>query len=69
MSKPDWKDAPDWANYTARDEDGAWWWYEELPRPNDAGEWFAYGRRQEIEGYATWKSTLERRPVAGKECK
>lgn len=62
MSKPDWKDAPEWANYLARDEDGAWWWYEEKPHTNDAGEWFAYGRRRECEGYTTWKNTLERRP-------
>ena len=24
--KPDWKDAPEWANYLVLDEDGEWYW-------------------------------------------
>ena len=29
--KPDWKDAPEWANYLAMDEDGYWCWYLRKP--------------------------------------
>lgn len=31
--KPDWKDAPEWANWLAMDEDGYWYWYELEPSP------------------------------------
>lgn len=29
--KPDWKDAPEWANWLAMDDDGEWWWFELKP--------------------------------------
>jgi len=29
---PSWKDAPEWANWLAQDEDGSWWWFEVKPR-------------------------------------
>ncbi len=29
--KPDWKDAPDWAQWVARDESGRWYWYQDEP--------------------------------------
>jgi hypothetical protein len=32
--KPDWKDAPEWANWLAMDEDGSWYWYESEPEAN-----------------------------------
>jgi hypothetical protein len=32
MNKPDWKDAPKWAQWLAMDSDGEWWWFEEKPR-------------------------------------
>lgn len=32
MNKPDWKDAPEWANWLAMDSDGIWWWYENEPK-------------------------------------
>lgn len=31
MSKPDWKDAPEWANYLAQDADGTWQWFSKEP--------------------------------------
>jgi hypothetical protein len=37
--KPSWDDAPEWANYLARDHDGSWWWYEHEPTL-ERGEWF-----------------------------
>lgn len=30
--KPDWKDAPEWAQWLARDPDGEWWWHEGKPQ-------------------------------------
>lgn len=29
--KPSWKDAPEWANWLALDEDGQWNWFERMP--------------------------------------
>jgi hypothetical protein len=29
--KPDWKDAPEWAQWLAMDPDGSWWWFEHEP--------------------------------------
>lgn len=40
--KPDWKDAPEWAQWLAMDADGAWYWYEKHPtyvRPENEGFW------------------------------
>jgi len=31
MSKPNWKDAPDWAIYLVQDGDLSWWWFENKP--------------------------------------
>ena len=31
MSKPNWCDAPDFAEYLAMDSDGEWYWYEVEP--------------------------------------
>lgn len=30
--KPDWKDAPEWAQWLAMDADGLWAWYASEPR-------------------------------------
>jgi len=38
--KPDWKDAPEWANYLAMDESGIWAWFENKPAIN-GNEWYA----------------------------
>ena len=37
MLKPDWKTAPSWAQYLARDPNGGWWWFEVAPRPTSLG--------------------------------
>lgn len=45
--KPDWKDAPEWANFLAMDADGVWAWFEKKPVWNrvahmwscDCGKW------------------------------
>lgn len=31
MNKPDWKDAPEWAQWLACDEECGWWWYQKKP--------------------------------------
>jgi hypothetical protein len=38
--KPDWKDAPDWANWLAMDADGTWVWFAARPEWSDwEDEW------------------------------
>ena len=34
---PDWRTAPSWAQYRARDPNGGWWWFEVAPRPTSLG--------------------------------
>lgn len=59
--KPDWKDAPEWANYLAMDDDGEWCWYEERPVPR-INFWVSDGRYC-LAGYGQrWDRTLEDRP-------
>jgi hypothetical protein len=41
--KPDWKDAPEWAQWLAQDYDGEWVWHEERPKLTE-GCWFSLGR-------------------------
>lgn len=65
MSKPDWKDAPDDAEWLAQDLDGWWHWYpsEPLSRStvwmNKEEDW-----TPACQGVSAthWRSTLERRP-------
>ena len=38
--KPDWKDAPEWAQFVAMDSDGSWYWYGTKPVLNEkTGIW------------------------------
>ncbi len=37
--KPNWDDAPEWANWAAQDENGSWFWYENKPT-KDLTSWF-----------------------------
>lgn len=55
--KPDWKTAPDWANYLAMDEDGGWTWFEDRPRKG-SNYWYG-GKSQRV--YGTWAESLEKR--------
>ncbi len=45
--KPDWKDAPDWAEWLCRDSRGKWWWRTDEPMLV-RGEWVAGGLTQEV---------------------
>ena len=60
--KPDWKDAPEWANYLAMDQDGCWYWYVGRPELGKV-EWLDYTRFQlASEIGSSWKDSLEKRP-------
>ncbi len=64
--KPDWKDAPEWAQWWAQDEDGICWWFEVEPEAEEswwtsnAGE-FAIDISLPWLG-SGWTDTLEKRP-------
>lgn len=62
--KPDWKDAPEWANYLAMDGNGRWWWYLEQPIWHEGrGRWIYGENVAPASGYAKPPSeTLELRP-------
>ncbi len=39
--KPNWKDAPEWANWLTMDGDGWWFWFEHEPEFDDEEHaWF-----------------------------
>jgi len=46
MVKPDWKDAPEWAQWVAMDADGVWFWYEEKPKFGRSDWYDVSGRMQ-----------------------
>lgn len=72
MSKPEWKDAPDWANWMAQDMDGEWWWYEMKPKlrlgfkawveTSGHGKIDPASERGTSGEVQNWKDTLEPRP-------
>ena len=63
--KPDWSQAPSWANWLCMDWDGSWWWYEQEPfyKPKTLG-WTAKGGKCDLHSHKDeiWKNTLEERP-------
>lgn len=61
MNKPDWKDAPEWAQWLARDADGEWYWYEK--QPILVSGWYVQqmGSRWTFAGFSV-PTTLEFRP-------
>lgn len=63
--KPDWKDAPAWANWLAMDDDGWWYWYEIQPKWNRFGVWDIRGAGQVVHASARRidpQKSKERRP-------
>ena len=60
--KPDWKDAPEWANYLAMDESGDWYWYDGVPEPSRAS-WVSFGDMKFAGRGERWRDSLEGRPV------
>lgn len=60
---PDWSNAPDWANWLAKDADGTWYFYEN--RPNRLIDvWEIPGKFQGISlaPSAGWENSLQQRP-------
>ena len=76
MSKPSWKDAPDWANWLAQGQYGVWYWYKDKPKlfcmkGLSVALWVPMMVNKEIGMYQFaedgginpyWRSTLEARP-------
>lgn len=63
MSKPDWKDAPEWANHLAQDENGGWYWFENKPSIGSAGNWNCrHGDCENAKSIDDWDQTLESSP-------
>lgn len=62
--KPDWKDAPVWAQYLAMDHDGVWWWYEHKPIKlfGNEGWHVRQGRSLQASRFTHWGRSLEQRP-------
>lgn len=61
--KPDWKDAPEWANWLAIDEDYSWCWYEEKPMISESNDhWIRSDGDWEFCNCNSWKDSLEQRP-------
>ena len=63
QNKPSWKDAPEWGEWLAQDEDGEWKWLAGLPRKYVDG-WTAVKIKGCCKGIALgdWRDTLEKRP-------
>ena len=69
MNKPNWKDAPEWANYLAMDSDGSWYWFELEPwydEPNGiwycANKHYSISNRSEEAARPISSISLEKRP-------
>lgn len=62
--KPDWKDAPEWANYMAADENNRWYWYEKKPVLDGDG-WMNASGGKAMKARATvydWTRSIQARP-------
>ena len=74
MSKPDWKDAPEWAMWLAQDADGLYCWFFNKPyegeacwMPDISGGFNPHGDTYDtVHGdfakNPRWKKSLESRP-------
>ena len=61
--KPDWKDAPEWANYLAMEKNGDWYWYLRKPIRQDECWWCGGGKFEFAKRTGVyWKDSLEKRP-------
>lgn len=54
-----WKDAPEWANWFARD---VGWFYQHKPQPGDSGEWENLAGVAEPAMHDGWETSLQERP-------
>ena len=65
--KPNWDDAPDWANWLAQDKNGVWTWFENKPLVELVHGKFVsnypvarFGKASDVK---SWQQTLEQRPT------
>lgn len=66
--KPSWKNAPEWANWLAKNSTGEWVWYEVKPDKANGDistKWSvpANSRRVAAEDNSDWDESLEERPA------
>jgi hypothetical protein len=61
--KPDWKDAPEWANWVAKDNFGTWKWFRDKPFVNDNEMWLSGGPEEYCSKGDGFEESLEPRPV------
>lgn len=72
MNKPDWEDAPEWAQWLACDEYGPWGWYAKKPRIFGDYCWDIHDSNDPDDKWSSvdaewvknddWMETLEQRP-------
>lgn len=63
MVKPDWSEAPEWAQHLAQNKDGEWYWFEYQPVIG-SDDWFlarCVGQSEKAQK-EPWTLTLEKRP-------
>lgn len=62
--KPNWDDAPEFANWLAQDKDGMWNWYESEPKLGGENWYTKTGVLSEsaLIDFDDWQQTLEQRP-------
>jgi hypothetical protein len=66
--KPDWKDAPEWAQHLAMDENGTWYWFSREPRIDEHPIFGGLKWDSSLPGKCEeaivpgWRDTLEKRP-------
>lgn len=61
--KPEWKDAPQWASYLARDQNGDWYFHETEPYRTQNCQWLS-NKRFELATRVfakDWMDTIEER--------
>jgi len=54
-----WENAPEWANWFARD---VGWFYQRKPQPGDSGEWENLAGVAEPAMHDGWETSLQERP-------
>lgn len=64
VTRPDWDDAPHWAQFVAQDSDGEWYWFEEKPRLYKWQAWGANGCYEYVETSepVDYQTSIEARP-------
>jgi hypothetical protein len=63
--RPNWEDAPEWANFCAKNLTGEWAWYEKEPSMqygDISTKWTTDGKTVVVIDNTDWKDTLQQRP-------